>query len=173
MLKFRLSHITPLLYRDKSNVASTCTLHQLTHFYLTFLSGYCRNQSSTLTHHFISFDGQRKKWSKKLQMLTSQLLGFLSLWNAQMIEPITVWTAVSFSVANTRYSFLELSGLGECHEGDDWWGLCHLEMLINCFSQGKHQLAQASFWTHMTGLSAQSHTLQLCHSGSVDDQRPI
>ena len=41
-----------------------------------------------------------------------RLLGFLSLQNAQTIVPTTVWTAVSSRNANTRDSFLPLSGLG-------------------------------------------------------------
>ena len=39
-------------------------------------------------------------------------LGFLSLRNAQTIEPTTAWFAVSSPTVNTRYSFLHLNGLG-------------------------------------------------------------
>ena len=39
-------------------------------------------------------------------------LGFLSLRNAQTIEPTTAWTEVSSISANTRYSFLHMSGVG-------------------------------------------------------------
>ena len=41
-----------------------------------------------------------------------QFFGFLSLRNAQTIEPTTAWAAVSFPGSSTRYSFLHFSGLG-------------------------------------------------------------
>ena len=47
--------------------------------------------------------GKRKVWGR---------LGFLSLRNVQTIEPTTAWTAVRSPSASTRYSFLQLCGLG-------------------------------------------------------------
>ena len=49
--------------------------------------------------------------SAKPRALIFRLLGFLSLRNAQTIEPTNAWTAVSFPSASTRYSFLHLSGV--------------------------------------------------------------
>ena len=55
----------------------------------------------------------------------SRLLGFLSLRNDQMIEPTTVWAAVSpHYSASTKYSFLKLIAMGRrallANSGEGW-----------------------------------------------------
>ena len=71
-----------------------------------------------------------KKEKRKLasyaikRVATNAHLGFLSLRNAQTIEPTTARTADSFPSASTRYSFLHLSGVGRAlwaNRGESAW----------------------------------------------------
>ena len=59
---------------------------------------------------------ERKKRGKRYEARSWALifrhLGFLSLGNAQTMEPTTAWTAVSSPCGSTGYSFLHLSGVG-------------------------------------------------------------
>ena len=55
---------------------------------------------------FLSSLWYGKKKGKRT--LISRLLEFLSLRNAQTIQPTTAWTAISSPSASTRYSFLHL-----------------------------------------------------------------
>ena len=89
---------------------------------------------------------------------------FLSLRNAQTIEPTTAWTAVE--ALGTRFYF-EWSGA--LSMGEQWWGLtpgpmsipselAYLAMPINFLTQGKNQIAQASFQPGTTRSRSTRHT---------------
>ena len=106
-------------------------------------------------------EGKFGPYSMK-RALISRHLGFLSLRNAQTVEPTTAWTAVSFLSASTRYWFLHFSGAGRAlwansSQGSaktsrSWLGpmsisseLGHLAVPINFLAWGKNQMAQANF----------------------------
>ena len=52
------------------------------------------------------------RYKARPRALISRLFGFLSLRNAQTIEPTTAWAAVFFLGQATGYTFLHLSGVG-------------------------------------------------------------
>ena len=75
------------------------------------LDSSCPNTNLFRNCAAISPEGKLRAYAMKLQALISRLLGFLSLRNAQTIEPTTALTAISFPSGNTRYSFSQLGEL--------------------------------------------------------------
>ena len=66
-----------------------------------------------------------------------ELLGFLSLRNAQTIEPTTAWTTVSSSGGSTRYSFLHLAPAKILRETvNTLRALCPRFVFVSCTARG-------------------------------------
>ena len=68
-----------------------------------------------------SLEEKKESWGKRYEArsrgrTSPESLAFLSLRNAQTIEPTTAWTAVSSPSGSTRYSFSHSSGVGYSRE---------------------------------------------------------